>query len=88
MVFTEYGDHWRRMRRVMTLPFFTMRVVQGPCGRPRWTTSSPTCTSTRRHAAPASWCAIIDAKREALFEHYHPIEIIPLPEKAILMEEW
>uniref|UniRef100_A0A0E0NYW9 5'-nucleotidase n=1 Tax=Oryza rufipogon TaxID=4529 RepID=A0A0E0NYW9_ORYRU len=32
-----------------------------------------------------------DAKREELFEHYHPIEIcpdIPLPEKAKLMEEW
>ncbi|KAL6893572.1 hypothetical protein ACP4OV_007670 [Aristida adscensionis] len=32
-----------------------------------------------------------DAKREALYEHYHPIEIcpdIPLPEKAKLMEEW
>ncbi|KQK13961.1 hypothetical protein BRADI_1g13590v3 [Brachypodium distachyon] len=32
-----------------------------------------------------------DAKRDALFEHYHPIEInpdIPLPEKAKLMEEW
>ncbi|KAF7014642.1 hypothetical protein CFC21_028620 [Triticum aestivum] len=28
MVFTEYGDHWRRMRRVMTLLFFTARVVQ------------------------------------------------------------
>ncbi|CAN6238104.1 unnamed protein product [Urochloa humidicola] len=28
MVFTEYGDHWRRMRRVMTPPFFTARVVQ------------------------------------------------------------
>lgn len=32
-----------------------------------------------------------DAKREALYQHYHPIEIcpdIPLPEKAKLMEEW
>ncbi|GJN23908.1 hypothetical protein PR202_gb11600 [Eleusine coracana subsp. coracana] len=32
-----------------------------------------------------------DAKREALYEHYHPIEIcpdIPLQEKAKLMEEW
>ncbi|CAL9167016.1 unnamed protein product [Musa hybrid cultivar] len=28
MVFTEYGDHWRRMRRIMTLPFFTNKVVQ------------------------------------------------------------
>uniref|UniRef100_A0A453LQ71 5'-nucleotidase n=3 Tax=Aegilops tauschii subsp. strangulata TaxID=200361 RepID=A0A453LQ71_AEGTS len=32
-----------------------------------------------------------DSKREALFEHYHPIEInpdIPVLEKAKLMEEW
>ena len=28
MVFTVYGDHWRRMRRIMTLPFFTSKVVQ------------------------------------------------------------
>ncbi|RWW46455.1 hypothetical protein BHE74_00047617 [Ensete ventricosum] len=28
MVFTEYGDHWRRMHRIMTLPFFTNKVVQ------------------------------------------------------------
>lgn len=27
MVFTVYGDHWRKMRRVMTLPFFTNKVV-------------------------------------------------------------
>ncbi|KAL4205288.1 hypothetical protein AMTRI_Chr01g113850 [Amborella trichopoda] len=28
MVFTVYGDHWRKMRRIMTLPFFTAKVVQ------------------------------------------------------------
>ncbi|VVA27939.1 PREDICTED: trans-cinnamate [Prunus dulcis] len=28
MVFTIYGDHWRKMRRIMTLPFFTNKVVQ------------------------------------------------------------
>ncbi|KAL3675926.1 hypothetical protein R1sor_025874 [Riccia sorocarpa] len=28
MVFTVYGDHWRRMRRIMTVPFFTNKVVQ------------------------------------------------------------
>ncbi|CAA7408292.1 unnamed protein product [Spirodela intermedia] len=28
MVFTVYGDHWRKMRRVMTMPFFTNKVVQ------------------------------------------------------------
>ncbi|KAI3416734.1 uncharacterized protein J3R85_015190 [Psidium guajava] len=27
MVFTTYGDHWRKMRRIMTLPFFTNKVV-------------------------------------------------------------
>ncbi|GER28131.1 cinnamate-4-hydroxylase [Striga asiatica] len=28
MVFAEYGEHWRKMRRIVTLPFFTARVVQ------------------------------------------------------------
>lgn len=28
MVFTVYGDHWRRMRRILTLPFCTNKVVQ------------------------------------------------------------
>lgn len=28
MVFSNYGDHWRRMRKVMTIPFFTNKVVQ------------------------------------------------------------
>nr|QHF16161.1 cinnamic acid 4-hydroxylase [Anthoceros agrestis] len=28
MVFTVYGEHWRRMRRIMTVPFFTSKVVQ------------------------------------------------------------
>ncbi|KAL9226938.1 hypothetical protein vseg_002694 [Gypsophila vaccaria] len=27
MVFTAYGEHWRKMRRIMTLPFFTNKVV-------------------------------------------------------------
>lgn len=27
MVFTVYGDHWRKMRRIMTVPFFTNKVV-------------------------------------------------------------
>jgi Cytochrome P450 len=26
MVFTVYGDHWRKMRRIMTVPFFTNKV--------------------------------------------------------------
>lgn len=28
MVFTVYGEHWRNMRRIMTVPFFTNKVVQ------------------------------------------------------------
>uniref|UniRef100_A0AAT9TZR5 trans-cinnamate 4-monooxygenase n=1 Tax=Anthoceros angustus TaxID=48387 RepID=A0AAT9TZR5_ANTAG len=34
MVFTVYGDHWRRMRRIMTVPFFTSKVVSTL--RERW----------------------------------------------------
>ncbi|MCO5582408.1 hypothetical protein L7F22_036302 [Adiantum nelumboides] len=34
MVFTVYGDHWRKMRRIMTVPFFTNKVVQQ--SRPYW----------------------------------------------------
>ncbi|KAH7287190.1 hypothetical protein KP509_32G042900 [Ceratopteris richardii] len=34
MVFTVYGDHWRKMRRIMTVPFFTNKVVQQ--SRPFW----------------------------------------------------
>ncbi|XP_058068489.1 cytochrome P450 CYP73A100-like [Magnolia sinica] len=28
MAFTIYGDHWRKMRRIMTVPFFTNKVVR------------------------------------------------------------
>lgn len=28
MVFTVYGKHWMKMRRIMTIPFFTNKVVQ------------------------------------------------------------
>nr|ABX75854.1 cinnamate 4-hydroxylase [Acacia auriculiformis x Acacia mangium] len=28
MVFTVYGEHWRKMRRIMTVPFFINKVVQ------------------------------------------------------------
>jgi trans-cinnamate 4-monooxygenase len=29
VAFTNYGDHWRKMRRIMTVPFFTTKSVQG-----------------------------------------------------------
>jgi 5'-nucleotidase len=35
--------------------------------------------------------AYYDAKRQALYDHYHPLEIspvIPIDEKTKLMEEW
>ncbi|KAI8546722.1 hypothetical protein RHMOL_Rhmol07G0142200 [Rhododendron molle] len=28
MVFTVYGEHWRKMKRIMIVPFFTNKVVQ------------------------------------------------------------
>ncbi|GFY99375.1 cinnamate-4-hydroxylase [Actinidia rufa] len=51
MVFTVYGDHWRKMRRIMTVPFFTNKVVQQY--RAGWEDEAPvglwrTCGPTRR----------------------------------------
>nr|KYP45892.1 Trans-cinnamate 4-monooxygenase [Cajanus cajan] len=31
MVFTVYGEHWRKMRHIMIVPFFTNKVVQQYC---------------------------------------------------------
>ena len=31
MVFSVYGEYWRKMRRIMTVPFFTNKVVQQYC---------------------------------------------------------
>lgn len=28
LVFADYGEHWRKMRRIATIPFFTNKVVQ------------------------------------------------------------
>uniref|UniRef100_A0ACD6A3B5 Uncharacterized protein n=1 Tax=Avena sativa TaxID=4498 RepID=A0ACD6A3B5_AVESA len=49
------------------------------------------CRGQSSHALLRQGNEEFDAKREELFEHYHPIEInpgLPLPEKAKLMEEW
>ena len=27
MVFTVYGEHWKKIRRIMTVPFLTNKVV-------------------------------------------------------------
>ncbi|KAK9683980.1 hypothetical protein RND81_10G178900 [Saponaria officinalis] len=31
LVFTAYGEHWRKMRRITTVPFFTNKVVNNHC---------------------------------------------------------
>lgn len=28
MVWSDYGDHWRKVRRIMAVPFFTVKAVQ------------------------------------------------------------
>lgn len=28
MVWSDYGDHWRKVRRIMAVPFFTIKAVQ------------------------------------------------------------
>jgi len=47
MVFTVYGDHWRKMRRIMTLPFFTNKVVSNYS--PMWEEEMDKVVSDLKH---------------------------------------
>ncbi|KAJ8425018.1 hypothetical protein Cgig2_030545 [Carnegiea gigantea] len=47
MVFTVYGDHWRKMRRIMTLPFFTNKVVNNYS--PMWEEEMDKVVSDLKH---------------------------------------
>ncbi|KAL9235239.1 hypothetical protein vseg_010017 [Gypsophila vaccaria] len=50
MVFTVYGEHWRKMRRIMTVPFFTNKVVQQyRCG---WEEEAGAVVEDVRNAVP------------------------------------
>ncbi|GJN21032.1 hypothetical protein PR202_gb08477 [Eleusine coracana subsp. coracana] len=61
MVFTEYGEHWRRMRRVMTPPFFTHRVVQQYA--PRWEAEIHAVVADLSSDSVAQTCGVVVRRR-------------------------
>ena len=61
MVFTVYGEHWRKMRRIMTVPFFTNKVVQQY--RHGWESETESVVNDVKNNAEASVGGIVIRKR-------------------------
>lgn len=61
MVFTVYGEHWRKMRRIMTVPFFTNKVVQQ--SRVYWEEEINRAISDLRSRPEASTTGVVIRKR-------------------------
>lgn len=61
MVFTVYGEHWRKMRRIMTVPFFTNKVVQQY--RYGWESEAESVVNDVKNNAEASVGGIVIRKR-------------------------
>ncbi|KAE8652989.1 trans-cinnamate 4-monooxygenase-like [Cucumis sativus] len=61
MVFTVYGEHWRKMRRIMTVPFFTNKVVQQ--NRLGWEEEAALVVEDLRNNPEASTTGVILRKR-------------------------
>ncbi|KAH7440813.1 hypothetical protein KP509_03G011700 [Ceratopteris richardii] len=61
MVFTVYGDHWRKMRRIMTVPFFTNKVVQQ--NRTFWEQEIDSAINDLRNKPTASTTGVVVRQR-------------------------
>ncbi|KAK7853316.1 trans-cinnamate 4-monooxygenase [Quercus suber] len=61
MVFTVYGEHWRKMRRIMTVPFFTNKVVQQY--RHGWEAEAASVVEDVKKAPEASTTGIVIRRR-------------------------
>ncbi|KAH6814470.1 cinnamate-4-hydroxylase [Perilla frutescens var. frutescens] len=65
MIFTEYGDHWRKMRRIVTVPFFTNKVVQHY--RADWEVEAAgVVEDVRRNAAAATEGVVLRRRLELM----------------------
>ncbi|KAL2239595.1 UNVERIFIED_CONTAM: Trans-cinnamate 4-monooxygenase [Sesamum indicum] len=65
LVFAEYGDHWRKMRRIMSVPFFTNRVVQQY--RREWETEvAKVVEEVRRNPAAAEEGVVLRRRLELM----------------------
>lgn len=65
MVFAEYGDHWRKMRRIAAVPFFTSKAVQHY--RSEWETEAAAVVADlRRNPAAAAEGVVVRRRLELM----------------------
>lgn len=74
MVFTVYGDHWRKMRRIMTVPFFTNKVVQQY--RPGWEAEAQSVVDDVRADPKAATEGVVLRKRLQLMMYNNMYRIM------------
>ncbi|EXB96547.1 Trans-cinnamate 4-monooxygenase [Morus notabilis] len=74
MVFTVYGEHWRKMRRIMTVPFFTNKVVQQY--RLGWEDEAARVVEDVRNMPEASTSGIVLRKRLQLMMYNNMYRIM------------
>ncbi|KAG2672869.1 hypothetical protein I3760_13G061800 [Carya illinoinensis] len=74
MVFTLYGEHWRKMRRIMTVPFFTNKVVQQQ--RVAWEEEVSRVVEEVKNTPEASTTGIVIRKRLELMMYNNMYRIM------------
>ncbi|XP_040991957.1 trans-cinnamate 4-monooxygenase-like [Juglans microcarpa x Juglans regia] len=74
MVFTLYGEHWRKMRRIMTVPFFTNKVVQQQ--RAAWEEEVSRVVEEVKNTPEASTTGIVLRKRLELMMYNNMYRIM------------
>lgn len=61
MVFAAYGDHWRKMRRIATVPFFTNKSVQRLQGG--WEDETDRAIEDLKHRPESATSGVVIRKR-------------------------
>ncbi|XP_074301733.1 trans-cinnamate 4-monooxygenase-like [Silene latifolia] len=74
MVFTVYGEHWRKMRRIMTVPFFTNKVVQQYRGS--WEEEAASVVADVKNMPESSTTGIVLRKRLQLMMYNNMYRIM------------
>ncbi|CAO2840089.1 unnamed protein product [Amaranthus hypochondriacus] len=74
LVYTVYGEHWRKMRRIMTVPFFTSKVVQQY--RNGWEAEATAVVEDVKKNPEASTVGIVIRKRLQLMMYNNTYRIM------------
>ena len=74
LVYTVYGEHWRKMRRIMTVPFFTGKVVQQY--RHGWEAEAAAVVEDVKKNPEASTVGIVIRKRLQLMMYNNTYRIM------------